>query len=340
MITVDGSLGEGGGQVLRTALGLSLVTGEPFRIHHIRAGRKKPGLMPQHLTAVNAAGELGGAGVEGAAIGSQQLTFTPQRVRPGDYHFAVRTAGSMTLVAQTLLTALLVADGPSRLTLEGGTHNPFAPPFDFLDKTFLSLVSRMGPTVEAALERPGFYPAGGGRFTVTVTPAAHLAPLELLERGAVRSRRARALVASLPRRIAEREVGIIRKKLGWGEDELSIEEVRNSRGPGNVVMIEIESEHVTEVFTAFGRRGVPAEQVAGLAAEAAREYLAADVPVGTHLADQLLVPLALAGGGRFKTLPLSGHARTNLEIVKRFLPVDARVEETATDQRRVTLTRA
>src|SRR5262245_8861795 len=165
MLIIDGSFGEGGGQILRTALGLSLVTGVPFRIEKIRAGRQKPGLMRQHLTAVNAAAQVGQAEVIGASVGSQELTFTPGKISPGDYTFAVGTAGSATLVLQTVLPALLTAAQPSFLTLEGGTHNPHAPPFDFLARAFLPLIGRMGPSVTATLIRPGFYPAGGGQFT-------------------------------------------------------------------------------------------------------------------------------------------------------------------------------
>ena len=169
MIEIDGSQGEGGGQILRTALALALVTGKPFRITNIRAGRKKPGLLRQHLTAIQAAMAVGGAAAEGATIGSRDLVFHPGAITPGTYRFAVGTAGSTTLVLQTILPALLCAGGESMLTLEGGTHNPFAPPFDFLQTTFLPQVNRLGPKVEAVLERPGFYPAGGGRFRVSPT---------------------------------------------------------------------------------------------------------------------------------------------------------------------------
>src|SRR5437867_958993 len=164
MLLIDGSQGEGGGQILRTALGLSLVTGTPIRIEKIRAGRAKPGLLRQHLTAVNAATAIGAVDVEGATLGSQELTFRPGTVKPGEYRFAVGTAGSTGLVLQTVLPPLLTAPGPSTLTLEGGTHNPTAPPFDFLARAFLPLISRMGPSATARLERPGFYPAGGGQM--------------------------------------------------------------------------------------------------------------------------------------------------------------------------------
>ena len=216
-LTIDGSQGEGGGQVLRSSLAMSLVTGRPFVIENIRAGRKKPGLMRQHLTAVNAATEVSHAEVKGATIGSARLEFQPGKVTPGNYTFSVGTAGSATLVLQAVLPALMLADGESNLTLEGGTHNPFAPPWDFLTKTYLPVLNRMGPTVEARLIRPGFYPAGGGQFTVRIRPARQLGRLELLERGEIRTRRVRALVANLSRRIAERERESIAKKTRWEE---------------------------------------------------------------------------------------------------------------------------
>src|SRR5580704_3876555 len=198
IIQIDGSIGEGGGQILRTALGLSMVTGQPFRIEKIRAGRDKPGLLRQHLTAVNAAAAICGASVEGAAISSRELSFSPGKVKPGEYTFSIGSAGSTTLVLQTVLPALLTANGPSSLTLEGGTHNPHAPPIDFLEKAFLPLINRMGPAVNVTLERAGFYPAGGGRVAVKIRPAAKLSPLEIPERGEIKRRAAKAVVAALP----------------------------------------------------------------------------------------------------------------------------------------------
>jgi RNA 3'-terminal phosphate cyclase (ATP) len=326
MITIDGSVGEGGGQILRTALALSLVTGQPFRIERIRAGRKKAGLLRQHLTAVNAAAEIGCAKVEGRVIGSSQVVFVPGKPVPGVYHFAVGTAGSATLVLQTILPALLTASAPSNLLLEGGTHNPYAPPFDFLAGAFLPLLQRMGPAISVDLHQPGFYPAGGGKFSVEIEPSATLAPLELLERGPIRQCRARALVAALPRQIAERELAVVRARLAWPAEVCQIETVEAPCGPGNAIMLEIHSDHVTEIFTGFGERGVSAERVADSAVTVALEYLAAEVPVGEHLADQLLLPLALAGGGRFKTLRLSSHSQTNIQIIKKFLRVRVTIE--------------
>lgn len=327
MLTIDGAKGEGGGQILRSSLALSLITGTPLRIQRIRAGRKKPGLMRQHLTAVNAAAEIGRATVQGAAIGSQELTFHPREVTPGEYHFSVGTAGSTTLVLQTVLPALLTAAGPSKLTLEGGTHNPFAPSFDFLDKAFLPVLNRMGPEITATLDRPGFYPAGGGKISVAVRPAPRLERIDLLQRGDIRRRAAKALVARLPRHIAERELRVIRDRLGWDEAWLTVREVTDAHGPGNVLILEVESEHLTEVFTGFGRRGVRAETVAGDLARELQAYLAADVPVGPHLADQLLLPFVLAGGGSFKTMPLTHHTLTNIEVIETFCRVKISVQQ-------------
>ncbi len=335
MVILDGSQGEGGGQILRTALALSLVTGRPFRIEKIRARRAKPGLQRQHLTAVRAAAEVGGAALEGAEIGSTTLAFTPSEVRPGEYHFAVGTAGSATLVLQTVLPPLLLAPGPSVLRIEGGTHNSQAPPFDFLQKAFLPLLNRMGPRVTARLVRHGFYPAGGGEISVAIEPGT-LRPIELVERGRVVRRVARAIVARLPRHIAQREAETIRRHLAWPAETVAVEEV-DSAGPGNVVLAELVSEHVTEVFAGFGQRGVPAEKVGAGVAHEVRRYLAAGVPVGEHLADQLLVPMALARGGTFRTLAPSSHAQTNFETLRKFLDVRATLEELGKDMWQVTL---
>jgi RNA 3'-terminal phosphate cyclase (ATP) len=326
MITIDGSFGEGGGQILRTSLALSLVTGKPFCIERIRAGRKKPGLQRQHLTAVRAAAEVGQSEVEGAALGSGRLTFSPREVRPGEYDFAIGTAGSTTLVVQTVLPALMLARGPSQLRLEGGTHNMNAPPFDFLQKAFLPLLGRMGINARATLERPGFYPAGGGRLTIDIQPPGELRPLELVDRGRMVRRVVRGMVSRLPRHIAQREVRTVLKGLDWPEECGAVEEV-GAHGPGNVVLVEIHSEHVTEIFTGFGQKGVPAEAVAGGAVAQASRYLASGAPVGECLADQLLLPLALARGGVFRTLAPTKHTETNLETLKRFLDVEVAAEQ-------------
>jgi len=323
---IDGSRGEGGGQVLRTSLALSMITGTPVRIDNIRARRAKPGLMRQHLTAVQAAARISNGQAEGAAVGSKEVAFTPAAVTPGDYHFAIGTAGSTTLILQTVLPALILASGPSRLILEGGTHNPMAPPFEFLDRAFLPLLRRMGPSVDVTLERAGFYPAGGGRLSVTITPTAKLQGFDLLERGEIRHRRGTVLLANLAGHIADREVQTLGRLTSWEPGCFEVRRV-DSPGPGNAVVLELESESVTEIFTAIGEIGVSAEAVADRVVKEMRHYLTADVPVGEHLADQLLLPLALAGSGSFRTLPLSLHAKTQMELIPEFLDVGIEVVE-------------
>ncbi|HTN75666.1 MAG TPA: RNA 3'-terminal phosphate cyclase [Pirellulaceae bacterium] len=335
VLHINGSQGEGGGQIVRSSLALALVTGRSITIDNIRAGREKPGLMRQHLTAVKAAAEICGGMVSGAETGSTALRFEPLPAKPGQYRFSVGTAGSATLVLQTILPALLIADGPSELILEGGTHNQWAPPFDFLQKAFLPLVNRMGPRVSATLERHGFYPAGGGRFRVTIEPSATLAGFDLLERGPITSRSGCALVSNLPLHIAEREVQTLLRKMTWDESCGAAHEVE-AHGPGNVVCLEIGSEQVTEIFTGFGRNGVKAERIADEVVRQARDYLQTNAAVGPYLADQIMLPLGISAwqqsparrqrGGSFLTLALTRHATTHIEILRQFLDIDIRTE--------------
>ncbi len=318
MIRINGAFGEGGGQILRTSLGLSLVTGKAFTIENIRAGRKKPGILRQHLTAVNAAAEISGASVSGAQMGSGELVFRPGKVRTGNYRFAVGTAGSATLVLQTILPALLTGSGESEIVFEGGTHNPWAPPYDFLADAFFNVLGRMGARIRAELVSHGFYPAGGGCFRVNITAADTLEAIDLTERGGLVEAGARCLVSKLPIRIAEEEARIIAGKLGWNREQCRAVEV-DSDGPGNIAMITVTSENITEVFTGFGKKGVSLRVVAATAAEQARNYLDRGLVVGEYLADQLLVPMVIAGGGRFVSGPPSLHTRTNIEVIKQFM---------------------
>ncbi len=317
-VEIDGSVGEGGGQILRSSLALAVVTQKRLVMDKIRAGRKKPGLMRQHRAAVQAAAAISNATVVGDELGSQHLTFTPGTVRAGDYKFSIATAGSASLVLQTVLPPLLLAKGPSTLVLEGGTHNPFAPPFDFLERAFFPLIERLGARIFAKLERYGFFPAGGGRFTVRIEPPERLGGLELLERGELRERHGRAVLAHLPKIIGRREVDALAHGLGWPHHLFAIEEVE-STGPGNIVLVDLVSDNVTEVFTAFGEKGVPVREVLAPLIKEVRTYLGSTAPVGVHLADQLLLPLAIGGGGQFRTVGLSTHASTNIDVIQRFL---------------------
>jgi RNA 3'-terminal phosphate cyclase (ATP) len=334
---IDGSLGEGGGQILRTSLAMSLCLGIPFHITGVRAGRKRPGLQPQHLAAVRAAAEISTAELTGATRGSVELTFAPRAVRPGHYRFATGTAGSATLVLQTVLPALLTAGRPSHLELSGGTHNPLAPSFDFIQLAFLPLVNRLGPHVTAHLRRPGFYPAGGGLIQVDIEPARPLRPLGLPERGPVMEKTASALVSCLPLHIAQRELQVLGRDLDLATADMQAREVTSAPGPGNVVSVVIRSRHITEVFDGFGMPGIRAETVASRLAVRVRRYLDAGVPVGEHLADQLLLPLALAGKSSYLTLRPSLHTTTNISVLQQFMAIKIVRKQLDPDRWRVEL---
>lgn len=318
MLELDGSHGEGGGQILRTALAAAVTTTTAFRIVRVRAGRRRPGLLPQHLAAVRAAVAISDAEVDGATPGSQQLTFVPRALHPGHHHVEIGTAGSACLVAQLALTALRHAHSPSTVTVVGGTHNPHAPPADFLQRTFLPLIERTGGRCQLRLERHGFQPAGGGRLTLRVEPTTRPAPLTLVDDAPPRPGRARALISQLPRHVAERELRTVAAELAWPTELLSIEEVE-ADGPGNVLLLEIERPELTEVLTAFGRPGVPAERVARQAVTQARHRLRSPVPVGPEVADQLLAPLALTAGGTFRTIAPTTHFTTNAHTLRSFM---------------------
>jgi RNA 3'-terminal phosphate cyclase (ATP) len=325
MIELDGSHGEGGGQILRTALTLSMIAGKPFRIERIRARRAKPGLLRQHLTAVMAAAKICQAEVSGAEPGSQVLEFKPGRIRGGDYRFAIGTAGSCTLVMQTVLPALWFADGPSTLWVSGGTHNPAAPPADFLIRSWLPLMHRMGFNGQIELLRHGFYPAGGGELRASVEPSTALMPLELITRGDAIASCATAIVAGLPGEVAKRELERLRAQLG--DMTQQIRTLSSREGPGNVLMVELCFQQLTLVFTGFGEKGLPAEKVADRLGQAVRQYRESGAVVDEHLADQLLLPMALAGGGGFTTTCLSSHLQTNRKVIELFLDVEFLTEE-------------
>jgi RNA 3'-terminal phosphate cyclase (ATP) len=328
-LVIDGARGEGGGQIVRTSCALSIITGTPVRVIHVRAGRAKPGLAKQHATAVLAAARVGGGQARGATVRSQEIELWPGQLTPGRHHFPIGTAGATTLVLQTIVLPLALAGSPSEIHLEGGTHNVKAPPFEFLEQAYLPLLERIAGArvAELSLERAGFYPAGGGSLRARIDPVTAFGELQLLERGALRSARATATVWNLPRHIAERELGIVEAELGWKGASLQAVARDDSFGPGNSLSLSIGSEHVTEIVTGMGERGVPAERVAKTAVKEAAEYLAAEVPVGEHLADQLLLPMALGRGGVFRSVRPTLHTTTHAEVIRAFLDVAITIEQ-------------
>lgn len=323
-VDIDGSRGEGGGQILRTSLALSLITGRPFTMRNIRAGRAKPGLRRQHVACVDAAVQLCGGTVHGAKVDSKYLELTPGPIRGGELAIDIGTAGSTTLVVQTILIPAIASGVPLRATIRGGTHNPMAPPFEFLERVFLPRLRAMGADVSLGLDAHGFVgDVRGplGQLALEIRPGA-LRPIEIVDGGPVSSIHATALISRLPTHVAERELAVVRERFPTAHCE-----VREVTGAaiGNLLMIELERPHGRELVTGFGEKGVRAELVAARACDEAAAYLAADVPVGEHLADQLVLPLAVAGGGRFRCAPLSLHATTNIETVSAFLDLPIHV---------------
>ena len=321
-LQLDGS--EGGGQMLRSALTLALVTGKPFRMTHIRSQRRKPGLMRQHLTCVHAAREISGGSADGAEIGSTELVFHAGTIKPGDYRFAIGTAGSTGLLLQTLLPALAMADKPSTLHLSGGTHNPLAPPVDFLERIHQPALQRMGFHAAPQLRQHGFAPAGGGEITCTITPSGRLAPLDLTDRGNHESTRIRIPFRNLSADIAKRMLQAALKILPC--EDARIDQLPDGPGQGVACLIECGFTNTRAMSCAFGEMGVSAEKVGHRAARMMDGFLTSNAAVDLHLADQLLLPMALAGGGRFTTVNPDDHVATNIRVIETFLPVKFEVK--------------
>ena len=326
MKIIDGSQGEGGGQILRSSLALSMCTQTPIRIENIRAGRKKPGLGNQHLTCVKASQAICNAKVSGAEVGSQSLTFEPSDVQSGDYSFPISTAGSTCLVFQTVLPALLLAEEESTVRFGGGTHNIMAPSFDFIERSFVPTLGLMNIHVSAELHTYGFFPVGGGEWSATIKPLSQITPLELIERGEMHHS-AVVTQAKLERHVAKRELGQVQKRLGIVLSDLHINEV-SAPCPGNVLSLRLKHANgVAEVIDSIGRIRLPAERVANLAINEAKRYLESKAVVGEHLCDQLLLPMALGNGGRFTTLKPSLHTLTNIDVIQSFLDCEITLME-------------
>ena len=322
-LQLDGSAG--GGQMLRTALSLAMVTGQPFRMTNIRGKRSRPGLMRQHLTCVKAACEISGGTADGAEIGSTELVFRAGKARAGSYQFAIGTAGSTGLLFQTLLPALWQADGPSTLRLEGGTHNPLAPPFDFLERVFLPTLQKAGVQADLSLENAGFAPAGGGAITATVYPCDKLSPLDLATRPEATRTRIRVMTRHLPLSIAGRMLDAALDVIPC--KDAAVESCEPGPGAGVCCLVESEFDGLRELTSTFGEQGASAEKLGHRAAKLMQDFIGCGAPVGRCLADQLLLPMALAGDGRIVTMSPDAHVPTNIAVIERFLPVRFRVHD-------------
>jgi RNA 3'-terminal phosphate cyclase (ATP) len=324
MIEIDGMMGEGGGQVLRSSLSLSLLTGKPVHISRIRAGRTKPGLGYQHRMAVQAAGRISRARVEGDRVGSRELYFSPGSVAPGSYHFDIGTAGATSLVLQTVLLPLALAAGESRLHVRGGTHVPWSPCYHYLDWHWRVLLARLGASFTLDLEMAGFYPQGGGVVDAEVPGDARLKGFRLCERGRLLQVRGLSAVANLPEEIAIRQRNTAMRQLrGLGCDiDIAISALP-AYSRGTVLVLLAEFEYSQACFFALGERGKRAERVAGEAVDELLNFLSTDGAVDRWLADQLLMPLACTGQpSTLRTSKVTTHLLANADVIRLFLPVD------------------
>ncbi len=329
-VTIDGSHGEGGGQILRTSLSLSALTGCPVELVRIRAGRSRPGLQPQHLASLRAAAGLCAARLEGAEIGSGRLRFAPQAPpAPGAYHFAIGTAGAAPLVLQTVLLPLALAPDASRVTITGGTHVSHAPTADYLERVYLPTLERHGLTASSLSPRAGFFPKGGGVVQAEIAGGAAPLPITLTERGELRALTALVLTAGLPATVAERGIIAVRQELGRLPVELTVEtREAASVGPGAAVMLVADCQGGPAGFSAIGERGKRMETVAEEACRAFRAWWETGAACEEHLADQLALPMALtAGESRWTTSRVTEHLRTVLWVIPQFLPVAASLAE-------------
>lgn len=321
MIDIDGSAGEGGGQILRTSLALSLITGKPFHLRNIRARRSKPGLQAQHLMSVRAAGQIGSAQLRGASLGSCDLVFEPGPVTAGVYHFSIGTAGATSLVLHTIYLPLALAGGESRVTIEGGTHVKASPCFHFLERTWSAYLRSLGVSVAVTMDRPGFYPRGGGKIRATVQPAAAIRPFQGMTTQSITKALVVSASAGLPpdvdRRQTRRAVNRLRD-LG-----LTVEIYQEAwqDGPGCMLGVELPTAPAPTFFFGLGERGKPAEAVASEAVDQVAAFLKSQ-PLGVdeHSADQMVLPLALANGpSQFRVANVSSHLLTNIDVVRAFL---------------------
>lgn len=327
-IEIDGSAGEGGGQILRTALSLSCITGHAFHLFNIRKGRKRPGLMPQHLTCVRAISEISRAEHAGSDVGSSELAFVPGKVRPGTYVFDIRTAGSVSLVLQTLLPPLVLAEFPSLITIRGGTHVPFSPTYDYVADVFIPTLSDLGITVLPSIRRFGFYPKGGGEVEIRIDPAVKITEMNAISKGGLRRITGHSFVGALPLKIAERQkVSAIQTLLPFHADIDS--KVVDSFGQGTSLFLRGEYDDSLAGFSSLGERGKPAEEVGKEAATAFREFHDSSGCIDPHLADQIVLYLCLAKEkSAFTTSRITQHLMTNLWVIGKFLDVRHEVSGT------------
>jgi RNA 3'-terminal phosphate cyclase (ATP) len=329
MLELDGSFGEGGGQILRTSLALSLLTGQAFHLRNVRARRSKPGLRPQHLMSVRAAAAISQAQVRGASLGSSDLVFDPGQVQPGKYHFAIGTAGATSLVLHTVYLPLAWrATGPSEVIFSGGTHVNKSPCFHFLESTWGPYMELLDLRIGLRMRRPGFYPRGGGVVEAHIGPCARLNGLCLPTCGQVTRAAVMSAVAGLPHQIAERQARQAMNRLRQRRIPTDVQLETWDDGPGTVLTITLDTTPVPTLFCGLGARGKPAERVADEALDETFAYLdTVTFAVDAHSADQLVLPLAVAEGpSMFRVAQITPHLLTNLAVIRQFVDRDIACE--------------
>ena len=330
-LEIDGNYGEGGGQILRSGLSLSAILQLPIRITNIRAGRKKPGLAPQHLTCVNAVATITNAEVTGGELGSQTLIFHPHEIRGGNYTFDVAdirpSAGALSLVFQSIALPLSYAKTPSTVTLRGGTHVAWSPSVHYLREIFIPMAAKFGFKGSIKLTRWGWYPKGGGEVIAAVQPTSDWCGVQLGHRGKLQTISGISAASNLPEHIINRQRTQIQKRLAQVDSPVIIDRSKGeSIGQGTLVFLKAEFENAQAGFSALGARGKRAEDVADEACQALTDFLASNAAIDPHLADQLILPMALGTGeSRFTTSRITRHLTTNIWLVQQFLPIQFEV---------------
>lgn len=328
MIELNGAQGEGGGQILRSALALSLLTRQPFRLYNLRANRSQPGLRPQHLAAVQATAQISGAQTNGAALNSREITFIPAEVRGGAYTFTIPTAGAATLLLHTLYLPLLLGKTRAHLTLSGGTHVPYSPTFDYLTHVWQPTMQQIGLDIHLQFKKAGFYPEGGGQFEAILHPVSRPTPLNIRTRGDLVRIRGFSQAANLPEDIPRRQKlhALSRLEDVCRDSKITLQNL-NAHGKGSALFLLAETQHARAGFTALGKKGKPAEQVAREAVDDLLAYLDTSAALDPHLADQILLPLAFATGeSNFSVSRVTQHLLTNADIIRAFLPIQIEIQ--------------
>jgi len=341
-VFIDGSFGEGGGQILRTSLALSCITGKALRIENIRAKRRNPGLAKQHISCINAACQISNGDCDGAKESSQTLDFKPGIVRAGKFSFDIGSAGSVSLVAQTILPALFLAERISTVTITGGTHNPLAPPFDFLSESFFPAIADADFYGKCILNKYGFFPAGGGSITFEVRPRQKdvLKHVNFTQPFVNLKISAKIYTARLGQQIYEKQKSLLlesrlaqtnshfeRLEGPLRAENIEHIDITDSNGPGNCVIIRISDETRTIIFSSFGMKGKPSHKVISEIGEQTGHFLESWAAIDSHLADQLLIYMAISGGGSFTTDKVMEHLSTNVHTIKKFIPVDFEISD-------------